>query len=224
MQVEHLNRELREARRLSHRMNRSLSWRLTWPLRVLHDAGTATLKKVKRRDELQFKSLVGSAETPIEADQEAELLRTIFDEAYYLKQVPDAADIGLSPLEHYRTIGWHQAYNPHPLFDVSWYLSENGDVANAGTDPLLHYLEYGWKEGRNPHPSFDVKGYLAENADVLQAGVEPLNHYCNHGRKEGRKSHPVPFVGETELLCQSTIPAAIDAQKISATLLQCGRL
>ena len=128
-QVEHLNLTLRKARRLCHSMSTSLSWRLTWPLRVLRDAGVTTINKLQRR--------------------ETELLLTIFDEAHYLKQVPSAADSGIAPLEHYRKIGWHEGHNPHPLFDVNWYLSENRDAAEAGAEPLAHYLQQGWKDGRN---------------------------------------------------------------------------
>jgi acyl carrier protein len=41
-QVESLNLTLAEARRVSHSMRQSLSWRLTWPLRVVRDAAART--------------------------------------------------------------------------------------------------------------------------------------------------------------------------------------
>jgi ubiquinone/menaquinone biosynthesis C-methylase UbiE/glycosyltransferase involved in cell wall biosynthesis len=205
-QVARLNLALDEARRLCRSMNGSLSWRLTLPLRVLRDGVVATLKKVRRRDNLPLESasggirtnagpalesVAGSSDPHLETDPGAELLLAIFDESHYLSQVPAAADSGIVPLEHYRTIGWREGRDPHPLFDVGWYLSENRDVAGAGAEPLQHYLEGGWKEGRNPHPLFDVKRYLAENGDVTQAGVEPLSHYCKEGWQDGRDPHPL---------------------------------
>jgi hypothetical protein len=54
-QVEHVKLALLEARRLCHSMSSSLSWRLTWPLRVIRDAGAATLNKVQRRDNSPLK-------------------------------------------------------------------------------------------------------------------------------------------------------------------------
>jgi GT2 family glycosyltransferase/glycosyltransferase involved in cell wall biosynthesis len=48
-QVANVNLALDEARRLCQSMTRSLSWRLTWPLRLLRDAVAAILKKAKRR-------------------------------------------------------------------------------------------------------------------------------------------------------------------------------
>jgi glycosyltransferase involved in cell wall biosynthesis len=62
-QVEHLNLTLREARRLCHSMSTSLSWRLTWPLRVLRDAGARTLNKVQRRSDSASKSVPGPSMT-----------------------------------------------------------------------------------------------------------------------------------------------------------------
>ena len=41
---------LQEARQLCHGMKRSLSWRLTWPLRVLHNVGVAALNRVQQPD------------------------------------------------------------------------------------------------------------------------------------------------------------------------------
>jgi 2-polyprenyl-3-methyl-5-hydroxy-6-metoxy-1,4-benzoquinol methylase/glycosyltransferase involved in cell wall biosynthesis len=226
-QVAHAILALDEARRLGQSMSSSLSWRLTRPLRVLRDVVGATLKKVKCRANLPLESasvpsntsirtnpglllesVAGSSKARLETDPGAELLLTIFDEAHYLKQVPSAADSGIAPLEHYRTIGWHEGRDPHLLFDVDWYLSENRDVAEAGAEPLQHYLERGWKEGRNPHRLFDAKRYLVENADVAQAGVEPLTHYCNHGSKEGRNSRPVPLVDEARVTHLATLIGA----------------
>jgi hypothetical protein len=48
-QLAHVNLALDEARHLYQSMTSSLSWRLTWPLRVLRDAVTASLKKLKHR-------------------------------------------------------------------------------------------------------------------------------------------------------------------------------
>ena len=61
--VEHLNLTLREAKRLCCSMSTSLCWRLTWPLRVLRDAGARTLNKLHRRSDSPLKSVPGPSMT-----------------------------------------------------------------------------------------------------------------------------------------------------------------
>lgn len=118
------------------------------------------------------------------------VLSTVFNEAYYLSKNPDATHSNLTPLEHYRTIGWKLNVRPHPLFDVVWYLQQNPDVAAAGHEPLQHYLEHGWKNGRAPHRFFDPDYYLQTFPDVLAKNQEPLGHYLQTGWKKDRQTSP----------------------------------
>jgi hypothetical protein len=46
-QFAHANQALDGARLFCHSMSSSLSWKLTWPLRVLRDALSTSLKRVK---------------------------------------------------------------------------------------------------------------------------------------------------------------------------------
>ena len=48
-EIEHFKITRFEAKRECHSIKTSLSWRLTWPLRVLRDAGMAFIYKSQRR-------------------------------------------------------------------------------------------------------------------------------------------------------------------------------
>jgi hypothetical protein len=112
----------------------------------------------------------------------------LFDAEWYLRQYPDVAKSGLSPVEHYLEDGYLRGYRPNPLFDTRWYLEQNDDVRRAGVNPLLHYIEYGCREGRNPGPEFNTNYYLKANPDVRERGMNPLVHYLLFGGREGRLS------------------------------------
>lgn len=76
----------------------------------------------------------------------------LFDAEWYVREYPDVAKSGLSPVEHYLRIGSVLGRSPGPEFDAAWYLSKYPDVAAAAVDPLLHYLDHGQHEGRQPGP------------------------------------------------------------------------
>ena len=115
-------------------------------------------------------------------------VRAVFNDAWYLSQNPNAAESDLSPMEHYRTVGWKAGWNPHPLFDVAWYLQQNPEVAAAGQEPLQHYLEHGWEQRRFPHRFFDPAFYLRTYFDSSATQVtEPLSHYLRLGWMRDRQ-------------------------------------
>ncbi len=137
----------------------------------------------------QAQPLRGTLTTAIavpESDSDSNLIKAIFDERYYLEQIPSLASTGIPALQHYQTIGWREGRNPHPLFDTGWYLKNNPDVAALGGEPLEHYCRYGWCEGFCPGPLFDSVWYLKTYQDVASAAMEPLTHYLQHGIGDGR--------------------------------------
>ena len=105
-------------------------------------------------------------------------LLTIFNAAHYLAQNPDAAESNLSPLEHFRTIGWKAGFNPHPLFDTNFYRQQTPEL-NA--EPLEHYIEHGWREGRSPHRFFDLAFYQQTYGGSAGRNVEPFADYLSLG-------------------------------------------
>ncbi|MGY0748901.1 glycosyltransferase [Azospirillum argentinense] len=121
----------------------------------------------------------------------ASRIGAFFDPAFYRAANPDVVAAGIEPLSHYRTFGWKENRNPHPLFDVAFYRDRNPDIAAAGVEPFGHYLSVGWKENRDPHPLFDVAFYRDRNPDVVAAGIEPLGHYRTSGWRENRDPHPL---------------------------------
>lgn len=116
-------------------------------------------------------------------------LTAVFDAAWYLETYPDIDDV--DPLAHFKSIGWAEGRNPHPLFDTEWYLTTYPDIEVSGQNPLAHYLKAGWREGRQPNPLFHTKWYLDSNPDVREADMDPLTHYIQSGAEEGRRPNPV---------------------------------
>jgi hypothetical protein len=76
------------------------------------------------------------------------LIRTEFNEGYYLFQNADVAAAGIDPVEHYYYSGWREGRNPTKDFDTRYYLEANEDVKAASLNPFWHYLVAGRKEGR----------------------------------------------------------------------------
>jgi hypothetical protein len=112
----------------------------------------------------------------------------LFDPKWYLREYPDVAKTGRSPVEHYLEEGYLRGYRPNPLFDTRWYLERYEDVRRTGVNPLVHYLRYGCREGRNPSPEFETDFYLLTYPDVRMSGMNPLAHFLRYGKDEGRLS------------------------------------
>ncbi len=112
----------------------------------------------------------------------------LFDAEWYLRGGRDLG--GLSPIDHYLTIGWLQDRNPCRLFDGSWYLAENLDVATEGINPLLHYIRWGEAEGRWPCRIFEPVWYSNEY-DVPLGGGRALEHYLTVGLKRDLRPNKV---------------------------------
>ncbi len=84
-----------------------------------------------------------------------EVLRQVrphFDEAFYLDEYPEVADLGIDPLVHYMTLGWIEGKDPSLDFSTAFYLRNNEDIRTSGQNPFLHYHRNGkherWRDGR----------------------------------------------------------------------------
>ncbi len=134
-----LRAELRVGKRASDAMRqrldavqRSLSWRLTAPLRWsahiaawLRGGGWRLLRDSR------------------------EVARSgLFDSDWYRRTYSDVAAVGIPPIQHYLTHGARELRDPGPAFSTRGYLRANPDVAESGMNPLLHYLRHGRSEGR----------------------------------------------------------------------------
>lgn len=74
----------------------------------------------------------------------------LFDQGWYGKAFPDAAMMGMDPLQHFVRFGLLLDRDPGPLFDTAHYKDTYPDVVAAGMQPLVHYLRHGKAEGRQP--------------------------------------------------------------------------
>lgn len=77
----------------------------------------------------------------------------LMHEAWYLRQYPDVAAVGIPPALHYVLYGGFEGRDPSPLFSSQAYLASYPDVMAAKTNPLVHYLQRGRYENRSIAPS-----------------------------------------------------------------------
>jgi glycosyltransferase involved in cell wall biosynthesis/SAM-dependent methyltransferase len=164
-QVEHLNATLVEARRLYQSTRTSLSWRLTWPMRVIRDVGATIVYQARRR----VTSPLFAAKLGLDprAKHLAALIRRsgLFDPGAY-EAAAEARAQGLDPALHYVLVGERRGLKPSPAFDPVYYGERYPDVAAWGGNRLGHYLETGRAEGRQALP-------LADRLTLPSAGIKP---------------------------------------------------
>ena len=132
--------------------------------------------------------------------------KDLWDPDCYLKENPDIAETGLSPLEHYMKEGWKENRNPSEALRTNVYLRVNPDCRLLGVSPLEHYYicsrkrkvfcsyaelrefisEHGAEILRNSS-KFDP-GYYTERCrkkhGYLPEGFDPYSYYLEHGAEE----------------------------------------
>lgn len=71
----------------------------------------------------------------------------LFDPKFY-EGTTEAHAQGLTPLQHYLTIGEDKGLAPSPAFDPVFYGQRYPDIAASGYGLLRHYVDFGQAEGR----------------------------------------------------------------------------
>ena len=77
----------------------------------------------------------------------------LMHEAWYLRQYPDVAAVGIPPSLHYVLYGGFEGRDPSPMFSSQAYLDAYPDVRAVKTNPLVHYMQKGRYENRTITPS-----------------------------------------------------------------------
>lgn len=113
-------------------IKKSISWKLTAPIRALHNPIGSRKKKDKRTN--KSIQLIKSSK--------------LFDPKWYLEQYPDVKATGIEPARHYLLFGGFENRDPSLIFSSQGYLDLYPDVKNSGMNPLEHYIRYGEIEKR----------------------------------------------------------------------------
>ncbi|POZ51990.1 glycosyltransferase [Methylovulum psychrotolerans] len=115
----------------------------------------------------------------------------LFDNAYYLENNGDVAQIETDGLKHYVLHGDKEGRAPMALFDPVYYRSKaTGLSKHLYTNTLLHYKYVGRYCRTSPSAWFDLDFYLVNNKDVARTDNDPLIHYLKWGGAEGRSPCP----------------------------------
>lgn len=139
----------------------------SWPQRQLEAANAVSWCRQLGADHSElhryFEELVGRDFPAFSADFNLHRARieSLWDREYYLSQIP-SLPAGVTPLTHYRTVGWKQGLDPSPWFDTSEYVAANPDLDFAGTNPLDQYIRSGMDELRGFGAVPDESGLIFE--------------------------------------------------------------
>ena len=174
--VEHLKVTRFEAKRECHSMKTSLSWRLTWPLRILRDKSAAILNQLKRSGNLSLTAQMHISSKDEDAIAAAESAESKADS---VKEVTPA--VGVTPL----TL---------PVFDTQPIVPSAGQTRSPRGDGrrlicVSHVMPYpatGWQ--RIPHtPHADLVGpaELGHSARGLPSTQRDVERTPAHARPPG---------------------------------------
>ena len=130
-EISRLEQKLVQAKERAANLKRTISWRLTAPVRAI---GRTFKEKQAAHGEIAAHTHIANS--------------GLFDDTWYLRNYPEVEKSGISPIEHYLRYGAAAGYNPGPEFNTQWYLNTYPDVANQSINPLLHYILHGKNEHR----------------------------------------------------------------------------
>lgn len=112
-------------------IKKSLSWKITAPIRALHNPSGVKKENKKKNKAIQL----------IKNSQ-------LFDSKWYLEQYSDVRATGMEPARHYLLFGGFENRDPSLNFSSQGYLDLYPDVKKSGMNPLEHYIRYGEIEKR----------------------------------------------------------------------------
>ncbi len=140
------------------KVEESFWWRITKPLRRLAKNHRWALYNVRQWTMCAFWAVTlhfGRLKKQMRPYRQARLVLKsgLMHEAWYLRQYPDVAAVGVPPSLHYVLYGGFEGRDPSPMFSSQAYLTAYPDVMAVKTNPLVHYLQKGRYENRAIEPS-----------------------------------------------------------------------
>ena len=103
-------------------IHKSLSWKLTKPVRALASILDLKHKKIYKY-ELNLVKRSG-----------------LFDSVWYEARYPDIEHSKMNSLKHFLLFGGQEGRSPGPDFNSTEYSQKNPDILNSNKNPLVHYL------------------------------------------------------------------------------------
>lgn len=140
------------------KVEESFWWRITKPLRRLAKNHRWAFYNIRQWTMCAFWAVTlhfGRLKKQMRPYRHARMVLKsgLMHEAWYLRQYPDVAAVGIPPSLHYVLYGGFEGRDPSPMFSSQAYLSTYPDVMAAKTNPLVHYLLRGRYENRAIAPS-----------------------------------------------------------------------
>ena len=204
--IQSLDRAIVEKESQIESIYRSMSWRITRPLRFLKTVLFASPRRSFRFSSGTANFVMRFPWRPISGQRRTQSARRYIDSGRI-----QLADLNFDAANN--------GGDTPILFDPGYYLTANEGLMNSGTDPLRHYLDKGAVEGRFPFAletdeidpviealhridmhqdeafSFDAEFYRELNPDLAGSDDEALlDHYRTYGRAESRAGSRGEFV------------------------------
>jgi hypothetical protein len=117
-----LQEALDQRDRTIKRLRKSVSWRVTLPMRLVA-RGAAEARRWAGVTTEALKKSFHARKGDVALIEKSGL----FDQAYYLKQYPEVARSGMDPVVHFLTVGAKEGKNPSPYFDTIYYARQLED-------------------------------------------------------------------------------------------------
>jgi GT2 family glycosyltransferase len=127
---------------------------------------------------------------------EIEKITNLFDLEWYCSNYPDVILSGMTPLEHYLSVGLSLGRNPsiNGRQYIAELLGNNTPEITCFSKTsldLLGKLSYHPELNIDTYiDEFDTEYYLTAYPDVDISGMDPAKHYQEYGKNEGRKPNP----------------------------------
>lgn len=121
-----------------------------------------------------------------EAGIDESLAPDLVDGVWYAQRYPDVAAAGVSPVEHYLSLGWQEGRDPNAWFDSGWYLDHHPEAAAWRACPLDHLVA----RGGRPSPNFDAAWYGKTFLSPSTSAAASLRHYLAEGWAKGLVPDP----------------------------------
>lgn len=114
------------------RLKKSISWRVTWPIRMIPNKKKGGVGRPQ--SDLSLISLVRDS--------------GYFDSEWYISKYPEVEASGMDALNYFCSRGLKENHDPGPRFSSEAYRTKYGDVARSGMPAFLHFVIHGRAEGR----------------------------------------------------------------------------
>jgi GT2 family glycosyltransferase len=165
-QIAERDSRITHLKRLIVRMESSLIWRISWPLRFLHKKFDLIYKRWLKKIVIGIKIILIHYKSGV------------FDSRWYAQQIPNYKNLFKMPLLHFAFFGVYENRFPNPRFNRQSYEIMNPEWRKSSESPLLDYTLRGYNKVINKNTFNSLMG--KNSIDAIQKLESLLNLIGQH--------------------------------------------